>query len=504
MVAHLFASFNRLRLAFHPRHTPTPAPADPPLDAPCPLTHPDVPLPAWVASDPLVLKYRSLLGCLPWHHFPERSTDHPWPGPLPQPRAPFAAAFLIKLHEGKRFMSELRTYLIKHPALVWWLGFHRVPDPSALHGFNVAKTVPTRRQLSRVLRTLPNSAAQFLLTATVQQLQATLTPEQQASFGDVIAGDTQALLAWVKENNPKQFIREGRLDKNCQPAGDPDCKLGIKRRHNQAPAETEDDDFPTPSTDAKVVGELKVGVDIFWGYSSGIVATRLPNGTEVVLAERTRPFNEADPSYFLPLMEQVEQRLGRPPRFGAWDAAFDAHYVYTYFHKAGGFAAVPFGARGQGLGKEPRQFSAAGNPLCAAGLEMAFQFTYWDRSLTLVPHERAKYRCPLLFPESNGERCPIDDPRFTKKGCVATLAYPGARLRHQVERESEGYKKIYAQRTMVERINSQAEALEILHPKLRRGSAIVNRNTLTYVLINLRALQRIRRAAEEVRPAKTV
>jgi hypothetical protein len=119
-------------------------------------------------------------------------------------------------------------------------------------------------------------------------------------------------------------------------------------------------------------------------------------------------------------------------------------------------------------------------------------------------HERAKYRCPLLFPEPNGERCPIDDPRFAKKGCVAMLAYPGARLRHQVDRESEDYKKIYAQRTMVERINSQAEALEILHPKLRRGSAIVNRNTLTYVLINLRALQRIRRAAEEVRPAKTV
>jgi hypothetical protein len=29
-----------------------------------------------------------------------------------------------------------------------------------------------------------------------------------------------------------------------------------------------------------------------------VVATRLHNGTEVVLAERTRPFNESDPSYF--------------------------------------------------------------------------------------------------------------------------------------------------------------------------------------------------------------
>ncbi|NWG19507.1 MAG: hypothetical protein HXY39_04190 [Chloroflexi bacterium] len=53
---------------------------------------------------------------------------------------------------------------------------------------------------------------------------------------------------------------------------------------------------------------------------------------------------------------------------------------------------------------------------------------------------------------------------------------------------------------MVERINSQAEALGITHPKLRRGTAIINQHTLTYVLINLRALQRIRQAAAEVRP----
>ena len=52
---------------------------------------------------------------------------------------------------------------------------------------------------------------------------------------------------------------------------------------------------------------------------------------------------------------------------------------------------------------------------------------------------------------------------------------------------------------MVERINSQAEALAILHPKLRHGSAIANRNTLTYVLINLRALGRRRAATLEER-----
>jgi hypothetical protein len=302
---------------------------------------------------------------LPWDQFPERATDRPWPGPKPEPRASFAAAYLVKLHEDKRWMSDLRTYLIEHPALVYWLGFARVPDPTARHGFDVAATVPKRRQFGAVLRSLPNAALQFLLDATVQSLHATLPPDQQATFGDTIAGDTQAILAWVAENNPKQYIKEGRLDKTRQPKGDPDCKLGVKKSRTSAPADADGSDQPTPTTDAQPASKLQVGVDIFWGYASGVVATRLPDGAEVVLAERTRPFNESDPSYFHPLMAQVEARLGRPPRFGAWDAAYDAHYVHDYFHQAGGFAAVPFNPGKKGA---DRQFAPDGAAAGVAGV----------------------------------------------------------------------------------------------------------------------------------------
>src|SRR5262249_48620368 len=147
-----------------------------------------------------------------------------------------------------------------------------------------------------------NDALQFLLTGTVELLRASLTPQQQLSFGDTIAGDTQAILAWVAENNPKQYIKEGRLDKTRQPKGDLDCKLGVKKRRNSSPeAESAPSDPATPSSDAKAANQLQVGVDILWGYATGIVVTRLPDNTEVVLAERTRPFNESDPSYFHPL-----------------------------------------------------------------------------------------------------------------------------------------------------------------------------------------------------------
>jgi hypothetical protein len=494
MLAVFATPVNRLRAALR-RH-----PADPPHppDDPCPLAHPAAPLPAWVADDPVVQKYRALLGSLPWQQFPERATERPWPGPQPEPRAPFVAAYLIKLHEDKRCMSELRTYLIEHPALVYWLGFPRVADPTAPHGFNCAASVPKRRHFSTVLRSLPNAALQFLLDATVQSLQATLPPEQQATFGDVIAGDTQALLAWVAENNPKQFIKEGRLDKTRQPTGDKDCKLGVKHRRNHAPADADGSDHPTPTTDAQPASTLHVGDDILWGYASGVVATRLPGGTEVVLAERTRPFNESDVSYFHPLMAMVEARLGRKPRYGTWDAAYDAHYVYDYFDQAGGFAAIPFNPGKKGA---DRQFAPDGAPLCAAGLAMPRLFLYTDRT-ALAPYTREKCGCPLLRPTPTGEACPIGDPHFAKGGCTTTLAATaGARIRHQLDRDGDAYKDLYAQRTMVERINSQAEALDMLHPKLRSGRAIANRNTLTYVLINLRALQRIRSAVAEARPA---
>jgi hypothetical protein len=438
-----------------------------------------------------------LLSPLDWAHFPERPTDRPWPGRAPARRAPFVAAYLVKLHEGKPSMGQLRRFLVEHPALVWLLGFPLVPDPTAPQGFDVAASVPTRRQFNRVLRELPNAALQFLLDSTVATIRASLAPEQQATFGDVVAGDTKAILAWVQENNPKAYIKEGRFDKTKQPRGDPDCKLGVKQRRNTAPAEAATDDPATPTRDPQAASQLQIGVDILWGYASGVVATKIPDVGEVVLAERTRPFNESDISYFFPLMQAAERRLGRRPPFGAWDTAFDAFYVYEYFDQAGGFAAVPFG---EGNHRGRRQFDPAGLPLCAAGLAMPLKFTYQHRT-DLVPHERGKHVCPLLHPTPNGTACPIADPHFAKGGCTTTIATSiGARIRHQLDRESEQYKQIFNQRTATERINSLAKEVGIERPKLRNQRAITNQNTLIYVLLNLRLLQRLQARPREEPP----
>jgi hypothetical protein len=60
------------------------------------------------------------------------------------------------------------------------------------------------------------------------------------------------------------------------------------------------------------------------------------------------------------------------------------------------------------------------------------------------------------------------------------------------------YKAVYKQRTADERSHSQAVAIGSERPKLRRQSAIANQNTLIYVLINLRALQRVRTTKEQL------
>lgn len=58
-------------------------------------------------------------------------------------------------------------------------------------------------------------------------------------------------------------------------------------------------------------------------------------------------------------------------------------------------------------------------------------------------------------------------------------------------------------RTATKRINSQAVKLGIERPKLRNGASIANHNTLTYVLINMHALQRVRQRLGKATQAET-
>jgi hypothetical protein len=452
-------------------------------------------LPTFVRESPIALRYLDLLGPLDWTHLPERNLLRDWGQPAIS-YAAFLAAYLIKLEDGRDSMGDLRQYLVEHPALIWLLGFPLVVSNRQPLSFDPQASLPTERHLARMLRKVPNHILQFLLNESVRLLKAEFA-SRGIQVGECISLDTKHILAWVKENNPKAYV-ENRFDKTQQPRGDPDCKLGCKRRHNQRTSKSEPQKFggeplPTPTTNPLPADTIQVG-DFYWGYGSGVVVAKVQNEGEFVLAEMTQPFNQSDVTYFFPLMHQTEQRLGFKPRFGTFDAAFDAWYVYDYFHRDDdpqAFAAVPFSEKG-GYKAKGRQFSPQGLPLCAAGFPMPLQITYTDHTTCIIEHERGRYVCPLFFPQPAAQPCPVNHKNYAKKGCTAMMPTSiGARLRYTLDRDSQTHKDIYRQRTAVERINSQAVDLGIERPHLRNGSAIANSNTLIYTLINLRLLHRL-------------
>ena len=440
-------------------------------------------LPSFVRESSVAMRCVQLLGPLAWEQFPERDLQPHW-HQAPVPYAPFAAACLVKLEYHLPHMSSLRQFLVDHPPLLWVLGFPLVPSHRYPWGFDAEASLSTQRHLTYLLRQMPNSALQFLLDSSVQLLQAELG-QRGIQIGTCVSLDTKHVIAWVKENNPKAYVQD-RFNKDHQPAGDPDCRLGCKRRHNQRGPTPETP--PTPTHNPIPANTLSVG-EFYWGYGSGVVAAKVPHWGEFVLAELTQPFDQGDVTYFFPLMTTTEKRLGFRPPYAALDAAFDAFYVYEHFHAVGGFAAVPFVGRG---GHKKRQFTPEGLPLCEADLPMPLKFTFMDKHSTLVGHERGRYVCPLRYPQPTSETCPTQHKNWAKGGCTVTMPTSiGARLRYTLDRQTDEYQEVYKQRTASERVNSQAVELGIERPKIRNGAAIANLNTLVYVLINLRALQRI-------------
>ena len=412
--------------------------------------------------DPLVQRSRRFFALFEWSVVPDPLIEPSQPGKRPHPQSAYVKALLLKIEEGFPHCTQLRRYLVEHPLLVLDLGFRPVLDLSQPYGFDVERTVPTARWLSEQQRTLSQSLLQTLLVATVQALC-----EEVPGLGETVAFDVTHLYAYVKENNLRAYVTE-RFNKDHQPKGDPDCRVGVKRSTNKEQPD----------------GSTKEEKEYLWGYGSGVASATIPGYGDVVVAEYTLPFNENDITYFVPLYIRTVATLGFFPTHITADAAFDAWYTYQMVVYRRGIAAIPLNQHGHPESQRDRD----GVPLCAKGLRMhpTFQFSHTYGYLS------QRFRCPLLFPQANGQTC--DHPQFLKeKGCVKDLNWElGGQMRVTLDRQSPLYKAIYHQRTSTERINSQSKELGIKRPKVRTLHAVRNLNTLTYLVINARALQRAR------------
>jgi len=411
-------------------------------------------------QDALVQRYRRLFALLDFSALEAHQAARRAPGPCPHPETASVKAFLVRLCEEKRYMTQLRPFLVEHPLLVLELGFHLVLDETQPYGFDVQRSVPSDRWLRKKLQRLDPTRLQAVFQATVAALQAEIP-----GLGEVLSVDVKHIYAWVRENNPRESIAY-RFSKDRQPKGDPDCRVGVKKSTNQEQAD----------------GTTKEKKEYLWGYGSGVVAAITANDGDVVLAEYTQPFNETDVTYFRPLYQRAVVALNQYPTHLAADAAFDAWYVYEGPARHGGIAAVPLNQHRPGL-----QRDADGTPRCAKGVRMTPVF-YYDHP---NGYRAQRFRCPLLFPEPVGQSC--DHEQFVKgKGCQKDPNWElGGLQRVLLDRDGPLYHAVYTQRTSCERINSQAKELGIERPKVRNGPSVSHLNTLTYIVMNVRALQRV-------------
>ncbi|MGH2507082.1 MAG: transposase [Ktedonobacteraceae bacterium] len=415
-------------------------------------------LSAQITHDPLVQDYRTFFALLDWSAGDLWERERSARGRPPHPESTYLKAFLLRIREGMIYTTQLRRFLLRHPFLIIELGFHLVLDPTAPYGFDIEQTVPCEYWLREKLRRFDQTVLQTLLAGTVKALQ-----EEIPGLGETVAFDVKHLYAWVKENNERVYVPD-RYDKTQRLAGDPDCRLGVKRSTNQ--------EQPDGSTKAKK--------ELLWGYGTGVAVSTIAEYGTVVLAEYTQPFNETDITYFRPLYHQAALALNQFPTNLAADAAYDAWYVYEAAARHGGIAAVPLNQHS----KTPFARQADGTPLCPIGLPMhptkQFNHTYGYRA--------QRFQCPLLFPEKTGQTCTHE--QFVKgKGCVKDVNWElGGIQRVTLDRKSFLSHALYRQRTGCERVNARAKELGIERPRVRNGRSVAHLNTLIYVIVNLRVL----------------
>ncbi len=322
---------------------------------------------SFVEHDPVVHHYRKLFDVFDFSILPEAKK-----GPVGNSVEVYVKVFLVMLEEGIKSSEELRRFLLKHPALVLFLGFKVKGISRDLpFGFDIQETVPSARHLRRKLQEMDNSCPKLLLYDTIVNIQ------DLRLLNGTVSIDTKEIMAYVKENNPKQYVKD-RYKKDNIPPGDKTCALGAK-----------------PSSNKDENGKKKPRY--FWGYKSGAIFSQTEHGL-VCLSEDTSPAAKADVKFFFPLILPLVL-LGIDVKVFLADAAFDAWYVYVAIDQLGAKAYIPINTRGHTILKQ--EFGPNGRPICQKGLEMSNGGKWFDKQ---KGYHRQKATCPLVNTQQGSGR----------------------------------------------------------------------------------------------------
>ena len=421
------------------------------------------PIELW--KDPLVKEYEQL-----FRHFDFSVLPVPKRGPKRNTLHVYAKVFLIKVHQKRHSSSELRKFFLDHPQLIPLVGFYSVYNKMT-GALDLEKTVVSARHLRRKLQTMKNQHLKLLLKQTVDHMQA-----QDLLTGTVIA-DTTEIIAWVKENNLKQRV-DNRFDKTRTIKGFPECSLGAK---------------PIPGEKDKK-GNPKIRY--FWGAKQAAVVEPTEYGP-AFLYEEVFTAKTSDVKTALPTLKPlVEQWLYRLKKFLA-DAAYDAFEIYQYVyakdtpHPTRKPAKAYIALNTRGHKRLNRQFSAQGNLICEANLEMTNGGRWFDKD---KGYHRQKFTCPLVKLPTKHKcgTCPINHEKFQKNGCYRYINLDDQeQLRFKIHRDSKEYKDTFKQRTFVEQAFSYIkEHYDIEMPKVRNLNSVKNIYTIAAILNNVQILQK--------------
>jgi hypothetical protein len=398
--------------------------------------------PEWFQYDAVAQRYEAMFEMLDWTVVAEKDDRVAQRGRLPHPESAYIKALLVMIEEKHDYVTDMHDYLREHPALVWVLGFRLKPEAASPYGFDIAQSLPSPGHLRRKLRSIAAADLTGLLAGSVQALREVIP-----DLGQQVILDVKHIYANVKENNPRAYVKD-RYDPSQQPSGDLDCRLGVKQRDNRLDN----------------TGKSRTEAEYLWGYGSGVAVSKTPDKQVVVLAEYTQPFNQNDVTYALPLLNRAMMNLGFAPRTLIADAAFDAWYVYQWVVELGGRAAVALNQRGNSATRlGPHDY-----PLCRCNGQEMQPKSCWIEDT----HRLQRFVCP--------------DCQTVRKMNIE----PGNIFRWRIDRQSDLFKQLYKQRTAIERLNSRAEALKIDQPRQRTARAVARRNTLIYIVLNLRLLRR--------------
>ena len=331
-------------------------------------------------------------------------------------------------------------------------------------GFDVERTVPCDRWLRHQQQHLDHAALRALLASTVRGLAG-----RDPGPGHDHRGRCQAHLRLGAGEQPKAYVGE-RYDPTRQPRGDPDCRLGVKRGTNQEGA------------DGRTTGARSTS----GATAPGVASATDPWYGDVVLAEWTQAFNDQDVTYFHPLYRQAVADPGQPTDQRGGRAAFDAWHVYQTCAAHEGNRRHPAQPARPGAARPRRRRSTALRLGPDDGPDATSSTTR-----TATASSATAVRC--CFPTPTGQTC--DDAELPLRARLRQAhqprtGWPAARnprpSRATPTRRSTGSAPRPSASTARRRPSASSG------PRSATPQSVHRLNTLTYLVINARAMQRVR------------